>query len=238
LTPAPESAGPDYECRPGHELTGAAYDITKSKFAFGGQPTESDEGPNKRWSGPQGELLILPFGAEASANANAPSTMAAVWPGESSALEKHVTDYFAAMGLARCQISSVGVFPTLRNETLIARDVSIGRAIDGIAVAPSMANARFNADDLTVSETLTWPTIPAAVVSAARAFRTELASPSGLAAYQSKLPDVARGKGDVLILHSSPLAGSMKAIVAWSTVEDGSPVTFDTDGKPVSALDL
>jgi hypothetical protein len=61
-----------------------------------------------------------------------------------------------------------------------------------------------------------------------------LIDPTALAAYKAKLPETARGKGSVLILHSAPAATTIVATVVWETTEGSSPYTFDTNGNVVN----
>ncbi len=229
--PGAGTTAPDDRCQPGHALTGVSYDITKSKFAFGGMPTESDEGANKRWTGPLGQLVIFPFGEGAAPDATAPSK--ADWSNDPNALLQHVTDYFVSLGVARCQIQNAHVIAGSEGRSII-----MGRAIDGIVVDRSTASARFDVDDQSTQESLTWPTIPATSVSDARAFRDQLAAPGGLAAYQAKLPETARGPGAVEITHSFASATTMTVRVVWSTMEGQSPVLFDANANVVNPLQL
>ena len=59
-------------CEVGSSLAGAAYDITKSRFAFGSTPTESDANGSMRWVGVDGVVVIEENGGEVgSLNAGA-----------------------------------------------------------------------------------------------------------------------------------------------------------------------
>jgi hypothetical protein len=91
------------------------------------------------------------------------------------------------------------------------------RAIDGISVVESRGVAQFDVDDQTTSESCYWPEIPADVVSAARAFRDQLAAAGALAAFKAKLPADAQGDGSVVIHHH--VTGAPGAFVAVATYE-------------------
>jgi hypothetical protein len=118
-------------------------------------------------------------------------------------------------------------------------EAGLVRSIDGVPIVDSRAFARFDIDDQTTSETCYWPTIPADVVRAARAFHDQLAAPGALAAYKAKLPSDAQGDGQVVIHHR--VAGSslpFTAVVTYDTVQitpenDGGELHFDANGRPV-----
>jgi len=231
---APSSVTSDDSCQPGHDLTGASTDVASSRFAFGGTPTESDEGANKRWSGPEGEMLIMPFGETASASSGAASAAKPDWSNDPLALSQHVNDYFVSRGIAHCQIEGAQILGGS-----LGRIIVIRRAIDGILVDSSTANARMNVDDQTSEETITWPTIPAQVVADARAFREQLKDAVAFVTYQGKLPPSARSSmGTVRILHSAPSGVTLKTKVVWATSGPPSTYYFDTDATPVNPTDL
>ena len=115
-------------------------------------------------------------------------------------------------------------------------DISLVRGIDGIAVGESIAYAKFNVDDQTTSEGLYWPTIPAATVASARAFRDLLADPAALAAYKAKLPATAQGDGVVAIHHPEcpSLISSYQPVATYDVSSMGATLSFDVNGKRVS----
>lgn len=102
------------------------------------------------------------------------------------------------MEVASCQIEANDVLGGSGG-----RSIALTRAVDGIRVAESRAYARFNTDDRTSAEGLYWPTVAAAVVSAARSLRDRLANATDLAAYRAKLPMEAQDEGTVVIHHAS-----------------------------------
>lgn len=240
----------DVSCTSGQLLTGASYDIQKSRFAFGSTPVAVDAGPLVRWTGKDGVVAIWTDGSEmASMNGGAPESNLPDWSSDGNALAAHVKAYFVSMGVATCQISgtdgtySVGGGGSTNGGPMfmVASQATLGvlRSIDGVPVVESIAYARFDTDDQTTSEAFYWPTIPADVVTAARAFHEKLAAPGALAAYKAKLPADAQGDGQVVIHHRA--AGSslpFTAVATYDTVQitpqnDGGELSFDSDGNPV-----
>src|SRR5579862_8730844 len=103
----PSSAG----CVPGAALQGTAYDVSKSRFAFGGTPTPVDAGDLVRWTGPDGVVAIFSDGAEgASLDASAPEQNAADFNGDDDTLKAYVRAYYESMGAADCQITGSAIF--------------------------------------------------------------------------------------------------------------------------------
>lgn len=244
------SVGGDASCTPGQALTGASYDITRSRFAFGSKPVALDAGPLVRWTGSDGVVAIWTDGSEmASMNAGAPEADLPDWSSDGNALAAHVTAYFVSMGVATCQISGTdgtysgggggsvegGAMFTVASQT----NVGLVRSIGGVPVVNSIAFARFDKDDQTTFETFYWPTIPAEVVTAARAFHDKLAAAGALAAYKAKLPADAQGDGQVVIHHR--VGGSSLPFTAVATYDtfqitpqnDGGELSFAPDGNPV-----
>jgi hypothetical protein len=247
---AATSAVSNASCAAGQPLTGASYDITKSRFAFGSTPVPVDAGPLVRWTGRDGVVAISSDGSEmALLNGGAPEANLPDWSSDGNALATHVKAYFVSMGVATCQISGTdgtysagGGGSTNGGSTFTVTaqsTVGLVRSIDGVPVANSIAYARFDTDDQTTSEAFYWPTIPADVVTAARAFHDKLAAPGALAAYKAKLPADAQGDGQVVIHHrvaGSPLP--FTAVATYDTVQmtpqnDGGELSFDPDGNPV-----
>jgi hypothetical protein len=80
------------------------------------------------------------------------------------------------------------------------------------------------------------------VVSAAIAFKNQLAAPGALAAYKAKLPADAQGDGRVVIHHSSGLSmGSFQSAATYDVVQttpqnDGGDLNFDPDGNPITTI--
>jgi len=222
-------------CAPGAVLTGASYDVAKSRFTFGSSPSPQDESGFVRWVGADGALAIWSDGSElASLNGGAPEASLPDWSDDPAALADHSRAYFATMGVASCQVDDT---PGVTSGAL-GTDVILERAIDGIPVAESQAYAHFVADNQTTSEGFYWPTIGADVVTAARALRDRLADPANLAIYKALLPAEAQGEGRVVIHHT--YAGSSSAtFIAVGTYDVliggslGMPSEhhFDADGK-------
>lgn len=225
-------------CAPGAPLAGAAYDVRRSRFAFGSTPSEEDAQGFVRWVGADGVVAIEQSGGELGIlNGGAPEAALPDWSTDTAALAAHVTAYFASFGVSACQVASAPI-----NGGSGGRTVALVRAVDGIGVAESLAYARFDDQDQSTSEGLYWPTIPADVVTSARAFHATLADPTELAAYKAKLPTDAQGDGNVVIHHTSAASTAPFAAAAtYDVVTPSSPLglrstlSFDADGNPVSA---
>lgn len=225
----PPSGEPTSACGdpPGTALLGVTYDLTKSRFAFGGPPTKSEMNGLVRWVGPQGTLAISPLGdVHASMNAGASSTD---WSLDPVALTAHVRAYLVSLGVANCQIARDQVLGGSNGMT-----ISLARAVDAIAVVSSTAAARMNTDDQSTYELVRWPAVPSATIAAAKTFRDQLADPTALAAYRAKLPPDAQGDGLVVIHHTVVFTKPMRFDVTWDV--SGAPATrsFDVNGAPVS----
>ena len=224
-------------CEVGAPLTGAAYDVTKSRFAFGSTPVRDDANGFKRWVGVDGVVAIEASGGEmGSMNGGAPETNLPDWSNDPTALGAHVTAYFASFGLSSCQVGDAGVHGGSGGRT-----IALARSIDNIPVGESIAFARFNDQDQSTSEGFYWPTIPADVVTSARAFHNMLADPVQLAAYKAKLPAEARGDGEIILHHTNSVSTSPFAAAATYDVYPppsglglGSALSFDADGNPVT----
>jgi hypothetical protein len=245
VTPGNEAGPPGGEagaasCSSTAALSGASYDITKSRFAFGSKPTEQNVPNLVRWVGSDGVVGISSSGSEMGVmNAGAPETKLPDWSKDFSKLTTHVTAYYASMGVPNCQISSISA--TYGSSGTTPR---LERGLDGIPVAESHAYARFEVDDQTTEEGFYWPEIPAGVVTAAVAFKSKLADPKALAAYKAKLPSDAQGPGKVVIHHTSALSLSPSPFKAEGTYDviqttpqdDGGPLSFDENGKAVTTV--
>jgi hypothetical protein len=238
-------------CQPGQPLTGATYDISRSKFAFGSMPVPADAEALVRWTGADGVVAVWSDGSAMGVmNAGAPESNLPDWSTDGDALAQHVRQYFEAMGVADCQVagteatySAGGGGSTAGTTTSVGPSQTtsgLARAIDGVRVAESTAFARFDTSDQTTWETFYWPTIPADVVAAARAFHDQLSTPGALAAFKAKLPANAQGDGQVVI-HHTPSASSapFTAVATYDVIEsdpvfgDGSDAYFDPNGNPI-----
>jgi hypothetical protein len=239
-TPPPGSgamSGDLASCAPGAELTGASYTVEKSRFTFGSTPTRQDEATLVRWVGADGALAIFSNGyAGATLNGGAPEASLPDWSNDPMALAEHVRAYFAAMGVASCQVATPQV-----NGGSGGRTAELSRTIDGIPVGESLAYAHFVVGDKTTSEGFYWPTIPADIVTAARALRDRLADPAGLAAYKALLPAEAQGDGQVIIRHTngSSTSAAFTAVAVYDVFESnplgrGGNHDFDADGKEIT----
>lgn len=226
-------------CQVGHTLTGASYDLAKSRFAFGSVPVREDENGLVRWVGAHGVVAIETSGGEMGImNAGAPEVSLPDWSDDPVALQAHVTEYFAEMGVASCQMSS------RVHGGSDGRTISLQRGVDGIPVVESIGFAHLNNADQSTSEGFYWPTIASDTVAAARALRDRLADPAALAAYRAKLPAAAQGSGQVVIHHSDETSsGGFQSSATYDVQQSGgelglgSTVSFDADGNPAALSD-
>jgi hypothetical protein len=230
----------DLSCAPGAELTGASYDIKKSRFTFGSEPSEQMEPTITRWIGADGVVAIFSNGDEGgSLNGGAPEFSLPDWSEDPMALADHERAYFGAMGVPLCQIDDKPVITSGSGGTTAILE----RAIDGIPVGDSHAFAHFVVGDQTTGEGFYWPTISADVVTAARALRDRLADPTALAAFKLLLPPEARGDGDVIIHHTDGSfdTAPFTAVATYDVFESGGWLGgggyhhFDANGKEITA---
>ena len=213
-------------CQAGHTLTRASYDLSKSRFAFGSVPTRDDENGLVRWEGAQGVVAIERSGREMGImNAGAPEVGLPDWSDDPVALQAHVTEYFAEMGVASRQMSS-----SVHGGS-DGRTISLQRNVDGIPVVESIGFGRLNNADQSTSEGFYWPTVPSDIVTAARALRDRRAEAAALAAYRTKLPAEAQGDGRVVIHHSDDF--QQRVLVLRYVRGLGSTASFDAEGNPV-----
>jgi hypothetical protein len=123
-------------CEVGAPLAGAAYDIKKSRFAFGSTPTQDDASGFVRWVGVDGVIAIEQSGGELGIlNGGAPEASLPDWSDDPAALSSHVTAYFATFGVSVCQIGVASVHGGSGGRT-----IALARSVDGINVAESLAS--------------------------------------------------------------------------------------------------
>ena len=230
-----DSPGPDgVGCPDGGGAGAVAYDISKSRFAFGGKPSMStDPGGDVTWSGPDGGLTISPSGlAGAQLHSDAPENDLPPATTDFATEVAYARDYFATMGIPGCQVEAGSYAFSL-----------LQRVVQGVSVVESVATARFDSDNTTTSEELYWPAIPASVVMAAVAFHEKLMEPKALDAYKRKLPRNAQGSGQVVIHHSDPAAAEFSPFASLTTydvitIDDAGSgnanLSFDVDGNAVT----
>jgi hypothetical protein len=223
------------------ETAGATWSIEKSKFAFGGAPVQ--DGPN-HWTGPEG-AAVGPPNALAIPNSGASAQARPDFSGDVEVLKTHVKEYLMGFGIRECQISNIEVLASFggggpvggpTTQTAGHRTISLSRAIDGIPVAESHANATMNDQDQSTNEGLFWPELPADVVAGAKVFRDQLKDPATLEAYKAKLPTNFGPitSGQVMIHHSLGFGDQpLKFYFAWDAIAGNSPVSFDADGNRV-----
>jgi hypothetical protein len=240
-----------FDCPTGGPLVGGAYDIGKSKFAFGSAPVAVDAGALVRWTGSEGVVAVFADGSEmALLDASAPAGSLPGWSSEVETLSGLVTSYYVSMGVESCQIAGIdatysaggggstdgGSAVVVEGQTI----VGLARAVDGIPVEESTALAQFDVQGQTTDEAFYWPELPADVVSAAIAFRDQLAMPGALAAFKATLPADAQGDGHVVIHHHvAGTTGAFVAVATYQTVQitpddDGGDLYFAPNGQPMT----
>jgi hypothetical protein len=225
-------------CEPGSALQGGAYDISKSRFAFGSTPTKTEGGGSVRWVGADGVVATNANGAELGImNASAPETNLPDWSGDPVALQAHVSEYFVAMGVQPCQL-----LPPNVNGGSGGRTIELARGLGGIPVSESNAYARFNSADQTTSEAFYWPSIPSDTVAAAQSLSARIADAAGLASYRALLPADAQAAGKVVIHHTSAFsttafrsAGTYDVQLPGGSLGEGATASFDEQGNPVAS---
>jgi hypothetical protein len=97
----------------------------------------------------------------------------------------------------------------------------VGRQIDGIAIAESIAWAEFDGNGKVAAETLYWPDIPLKAVEEARAFVQTMNNPTSATTYRALLPAGISATGQVVIHHAPHWAEGP----AWTQVSYDSPST-------------
>jgi hypothetical protein len=207
------------------------------------------------WTGPDGALAVFSNGlVMAELDSNAPENHVASLSGTEAMLTSYVRQYYETIGVASCQVASSDIVGWSGSasgsatgdagETVVSGGVTLGlkRGINGIPVAESMANAMFDVDYQTTTETFYWPEIPANVVETAVALHGQLADPQGLSAYKAKLPKNAQGEGQVVIHHTdgSQWFDPFEAVATYDVTMSGdagdgdATLSFDQNGKPVT----
>jgi hypothetical protein len=114
--------------------------------------------------------------------------------------------------------------------------LGLKRGVAGIPVVESVAQAVFDVDYQTTSETFYWPEIPASVVMTAMSLQGELATPQGLARYKAKLPSAAQGAGQVMIHHTSGALyfDSFEAVASYDVPTESGDLSFDATANPLT----
>jgi hypothetical protein len=225
---------------PGTGLAGTSYDITRSRFAFGSAPTQQTMNGMTRWTGADGVVSIGAFGAAmGSMNGGAPETALPDWSEDVDMLTAHVRDYWIAMGVPTCQILGTQVTAAVGSGGFHQRTILLERALDAIPIVESRAFARFNSADQSTDEGFLFPAIPPDVVSSARTFRDQLATPAGLAAFKAKLPADSQGTGGLVIHHSAVSLmpnTPFESAATWEVTVNGVTRNYDANGAAVTTL--
>lgn len=241
----PDASGPTSNCGDSATaLAGASWSVTASRFAFGGTPAQQVDGKYTRWVGTDGQATDIGFGyVMASLNGGATAGDRPDWSADSDAMQAHVKAYMLGFGIPACQVGSLQVNAESGGGGSVSsggvvtaqphRIILLNRVVDGIPLIDSKAFAKMNDLDQSTDESFFWPTIPAATITAAKAFRDQLADAGNLAAYKAKLPANARGDGAIVIRHTTGIGATsttFRADVAWSTTQDESTFYYDPTG--------
>jgi hypothetical protein len=211
LQRAIESADPD---KSDPDTIGFIHTVEHSRFSIGALLEQKSEFGFSKTIGANGVFGTVARSGWAMGIPNADSPAKKVAPLTSSE-EVHnnaVRDYFVAAGLPFGQIAHIAAHASMHqgpalgdlvNEPLVFDGFTsvISRQIDGIFVSESFASATFNGDGDVVEESVYWPTVPAAVVNAAKEFRDLVTDPVSAKLFVSSLPD-GMTAGTVLIHHS------------------------------------
>jgi hypothetical protein len=225
----------------GKDLSGATWSLAKSKFAFGGTPTESSSQGQDHFTGPEGAGIAYAGGAMMIPNAGAPAGGRPDFSNDANIQTAHVRAYLQTFGIPDCQVSSVsqlgsggGGGPVGGPTTTYAGHLTIAlnRGIGGSMIADSHANAEMNDQDASSREDIWWPAIPASVVAQAKQMQTDFADPAKLAAFQAKLPDGDGAlPGVIRIHHNYPDSKTFSAVVTWDVERNGSGISYDANGQ-------
>lgn len=225
--PASGSTSQADSCGASGDLLGATWTIQKSRFAFGGTPVETPEGNNvTAWIGADGRATMQQFGY-VGASLNGGVATRPDWSNDPTALTQHVEAYLMAFGIPSCQVRDTNILGGSGGRAVI-----LSRAVDGILIVESHANASLDDLDQSQQEEIFWPTIPAAALTAAKAFRDQLKDPTALAAYKAKLPDGSRGDGQVMIHHTFMVGttSTFKAVATWDVITGDETLSYDQNG--------
>jgi hypothetical protein len=219
----------------GNGLLGARWDLTKSRFAFGGTPAPSIVGQDMSWTGPNGRMRMGALGdAAGGLNSGAPALSLPGWSGGTTLIE-HTKQYWVAMGVPECQLGEPSGTTTGGGLSTVIFE----RVADGIPVLESKDIATFDRDDQTTEEMFFWPDLPADVVTQARAFRDRLKDPAQLEAFKHTLPAADRSDGQVVIHHTFlTFHARLNAVTTWDTSAGETTWSFTPDGKTVDTSAL
>jgi hypothetical protein len=235
-TSAIDASKGDYLCTPGTDLTGATWTLAASRFDFGSTPVVSADG--SRYTGTDGVVAISAVGgAQGLSSASSPAMTTADYSADVATQTTATVQYLEGFQIAPCQVGTAQVH-SLVGPGISAEIILLPRVVDSIPIANSIASARLDANNQTDNEQLYWPTIPAAIVTEARAFYARTADPTQLQAYKALLPANAQGTGLVAIHHTNSIgAPPVRFAVTWD-VDSESPQSFDENGNVVDLTTL
>lgn len=225
------ACGSEVEEPASQEWKGYLHTADKTGFPLGTDFETVEEAGYLKLIGDNGVFAIdqTNGSAMASPDANAPVLQQPPL-GPAEVHGARARSYFEAAGIVASQIGGVQT-----NAGSGAYYSLLERAVDGIAIADSVAWVRFNAADEVVSEAVYWPAIPSNVVEDARALTKTLASPASAAAYKAKLPaGLGDAEGAVAVRHTDFTWRKAFSAVAVYDVVDGSTVRhFGPSGEEV-----
>jgi hypothetical protein len=195
---------------------GFSFRVQSSRFRLGKVVSERSERGMHRVIGDEGVIAVHEATGDVRSipNAGAPTTLVRDRP-EVEAHNRAVKDYFLGLGLPQEQMMAPHVTtlhqasgsiaePAIqpgKDTGFMAYYTNIGRQIDGIVVADSVAWARINADGEVVSEEIRWPAIPADVVHDAKKLAELMRAPESAKGFREMIG--VAGEGQVMIHHAT-----------------------------------
>jgi hypothetical protein len=106
-----DAGGVAASCSSAQDLSGASYDLSKSRFAFGSSPVREDASGLIRWVGTQGVIGLAPNGGMmAVENGDSPALLRPTFSFDEDTVTAHVLAYFEGMGVLDCQVQGVALF--------------------------------------------------------------------------------------------------------------------------------
>lgn len=214
----------------GPKLPGYFHSLAKSKcssLTFKANEVSAN-GDVKRYVADEGIFAETSNGYSAfSLNPGVQLQRSTPFPGGGQAHNSRVMAYFVGAGLPAEQVGAINTSALMMESGVVTQEEPISRTvlghvakltrvIDRVPVAESFAAARFNGDDVLVSEQVWWPEVSATITADIAAFRSVLDDAKSASSFRASLPVQARdGQGAITIHHSLPLAQKWEEIVTW-----------------------
>lgn len=234
----------------GKAVRGYTHDVSRSRFRLGAGVTAYRANEAAHYQGAEGAAELMDNGAFfALPNARAPSTLDVPYRGTADAHTSAVLSYLNAAGLPNDQIASFGAgamhmmsgtgYPNPHGEEtseFIGYTTTLTRSVGGISVIDSFAAVRMNNMGEVVSESVFWPDIPEAIVSAALQFASSMSVAQFSGNFRANLSTVMTKieQGRVVIRHTSAYVRTAPvAFVSYDAIESVSGAStrhFAIDG--------